>query len=210
MQVPVIILSVIETAINTWLKLDPDSVEKLSDLQGKIIRLHITGLEFNLYMLPSSTGIQVLGQYPDEEAGAQVDAIIHASPMSLMRMSTANSAGETMLESDIEIEGDMKLAEQFSDILKNVDIDWEEILSKLVGDIIANQAGQTTKAATGWIKDSFSSLQMNTGEYLSEESRLTPTETEIDVFIADVDTIRADIDRLEARIKALQPSDLNE
>ena len=36
-----------------------------------------------------------------------------------------------MLKSDVEIDGDMHVAETFSAILKDVDIDWEELLSKL-------------------------------------------------------------------------------
>lgn len=190
--------------MNAWLKLDADAVSRLSTLQGKIIHLHIKGLELNFYMLPSSTGIQVLGEYPDTESGGIVDATIHASPMSLIQLGSSKNSGKTLLEGDVEIDGDMRIAEQFSDILREVDIDWEEILSKLVGDIIANQAGQTARATTGWIKDSFASLQMNTGEYLSEESHLTPTKTEIEAFISNVDIIRSDIDRLEARINNLQ------
>ena len=65
MNIPLPILSVIETALNTWLKLDGESLPKCETLAGKIIRLHITGLDLNLFFLPSVSGIQVMGNYPD-------------------------------------------------------------------------------------------------------------------------------------------------
>jgi len=203
MQIPLPLLSAIETAFNAWLKLDGEALPRFTELDGKIIRFHITGLDLNLYFLPAPSGIQVLGNYPEDEGGL-VDATIHGSPMALMQLSRSDNAGETMLKSNVEIEGDMRVAEKFSAILRDVDIDWEELLSKLVGDIIAHQAGQVTREITGWFKDSGESIKQNTAEYLTEESKLIPAETEITQFMDQVDDLRMDVDRLEARIKLLQ------
>lgn len=204
MNIPLPFLSAIEAAINAWLKLDGEALPRFSELDGKIIRLHITGLDLNLYFLPAASGIQVIGNYPSEEDGGIVDATIHGSPMALIRLSTASNSGATLLESDVEIDGDMRVAEKFSAILREVDIDWEELLSKLVGDIVAHQAGQATRSVSGWLKESAQSMQMNTGEYISEESGLSLAEAEISDFIDQVDEIRMDVDRLEARVGLLK------
>ena len=203
MQIPLPLLSAIETAFNAWLKLDGEALPRFTELDGKIIRFHITGLDLNLYFLPAPSGIQVLGNYPEDEGGL-VDATIHGSPMALIQLSRSDNAGEAMLKSNVEIEGDMRVAEKFSAILRDVDIDWEELLSKLVGDIIAHQAGQVTREITGWLKDSSESIKQNTAEYLTEESNLIPAEAEITQFMDQVDDLRMDVDRLEARIKLLQ------
>lgn len=206
MIIPTPFLSTIETAINTWLKLDGESLQKFEVLDGKIICLHITGLDLNLYFLPAAAGIQVMGNYPDSEHGGVVDATIHGSPMALIRLGTAQNSGETLLKSDVEIDGNMRIAEKFSAILREVDIDWEELLSKLVGDIIAHQAGQVTRGASRWIKESADAMRMNTGEYLTEEAKLSPADAEISHYMDQVDSIRMGIDRLEARVTLLQES----
>lgn len=203
MQIPIALLGSIETVINAWLKLDNETLPRFSALDGKIIHLHITGLDLNMYFLPTPSGIQVMGNYPDEEQGGVVDATIHGSPMALMRLGTSSNAGETMLKSDVEIEGDMHVAEKFSEILREVDIDWEELLSKLVGDIIAHQAGQVVRNVSGWFKESADAMKMNTAEYLSEESKVTPAEAEVRNFMDQVDKMRMGVDRIEARIKHL-------
>ncbi len=200
MQIPVALLASIETAMNAWLKLDDETLPRFAKLEGKIICLHITGLDTKLYFLPSQQGIEVLGRYPDD---GEVDATITGSPLALMRLGTASNAGETLLKSDVEIKGDSRVAEHFSAILREVDIDWEEFLSRLVGDTVAHQAGEAARSSSEWIKESLDAMRMNTGEYLSEEARLTPTDSEINFFMDQVDQARMAVDRLEARIKLL-------
>ncbi len=203
MKIPTPFLSAVETAINAWLKLDDEALPRFAELDGKIIRLHITGLDFNLYFFPSASGIQVLGNYPSEEDGGVVDATIHGSPMALIRLGTSSNAGETLLKSDVEIDGDMRVAEKFSAILKEVDIDWEELLSKLVGDIIAHQAGQVARGASSWFKETAEAMKLNTGEYISEEAKLSPADAEIRDHLEQVDDVRMGVDRLAARINIL-------
>ncbi|MEE9445264.1 MAG: SCP2 sterol-binding domain-containing protein [Cocleimonas sp.] len=229
MIVPTPLLAGIETAINAWLKLDGEALPRLAELEGKIIRFHITGLEINLFFLPNASGIQVMGNYPLEvdsgdkaedeseeddennntENKAVVDATIHGSPMALIQLSTSKNAGTTLLESDVEIDGDMHVAEKFSAILREVDIDWEELFSKLVGDIFAYRTGETVRSVTGWLKDSAEAMKLNTGEYISEESGLSPANAEVAEFMDEVDEVRMSIDRLEARINNLPAQSKN-
>ena len=215
MIIPTPFLAAIETAINAWLKLDGEALPRFAELEGKIIRFHVTGLEVNLYFMPSASGIQVMGNYPlshdtntaetaePDENTAKVDATIHGSPMALIQLSTAKNAGATLLESDVEIDGDMRVAEKFSEILREVDIDWEELLSKLVGDIFAYRTGEAARNATNWLKDSAEAMQLNAGEYISEESGLSPADAEVKEFMDEVDEVRMGIDRLAARINLL-------
>ena len=218
MKIPLPVLSAIETALNAWLKFDGESLEKCKTLEGKIIRLHITGLDLNLFFLPAVSGIQVMANYPDSaltndqndtldtQFTTTVDATIHGSPIALMRLSSADNAGASMLESDVEIDGDMRVAEQFSAILKEVDIDWEELLSKLVGDVIAHQAGQVFRSGRDWFSETVEAMKLNASEYLSEESKVTPAVAELDYCMDQVDDLRMDVDRLEARVKNIQSS----
>lgn len=195
MQLPSIVLASIEAPINAWLALDGETFPKFSDMQGKVICLHISGLDLMLYFLPDHSHIAVMGHYEGEP-----DTTITGSPMALIRLGTSSNSGKTLLESDASIEGDTHLGAEFSRILGDVDIDWEELLSKLVGDVIAHQAGQITATGTGWVKESVEAMKLNTAEYLSEESRLTPAEAEINHYLDEVDELRTSLDRLEARV----------
>ena len=199
MQLPILVLSGIETAMNAWLKLDDEALPRFATIQDKVICLHITGLDIKLYFLPDEQSIHVMGNYEGEP-----DTIIQGSAMTLMRMSTAKNSGKVLLESDAQIIGDIALGTQFSKRLQAVDIDWEELLSTLVGDIVAHQAANTLNETKGWMKDSNQAMQLNLAEYLTEESHLLPADAEVAHYLDQVDETRMDADRLNARIQRLQ------
>ncbi|RTZ66863.1 MAG: Sterol-binding domain protein [Aquificaceae bacterium] len=195
MQLPVAILASIETSLNAWLALDGETLDKFADMQGKVICLHISGLELDLYFLPDKQNIAVMGNYAGEP-----DTTITGSPMALIRLGVAKNSGKTLLDSDASIAGDTHLGAEFSRILSEVDIDWEELLSKLVGDVVAHQAGQVTSTGFEWLQESLEAIKLNTSEYISEEVKLTPAEAEINHYLDQVDELRMGVDRLEARI----------
>ena len=199
MQLPTLLLSTLESALNTWLKLDSEAMPQFESMQDKVIRLHITGLELNLYFFPGTRNIQVLSQY-----GGEPDTTIHGSPMALIRLSSSSDAGKTMLETDAYIEGDTGLGTRFSHVLKSVEIDWEEFLSHAVGDIIAHQAGQITQQTKDWLKDNEHAMRLNIGEYMTEENQLLVADAEMSHYLDQVDELRADTDRMQVRIERLQ------
>ena len=103
----------------------------------------------------------------------------------------------------MEISGDVELGQRFKRILDGMEIDWEEHLSTLVGDVLAHQMGNLARTAAGWLKESAATLGADAAEYLQEETRLLPQDFEVDEFLAGVDTLVGDADRLEQRILRL-------
>lgn len=199
MELPVALLAVIERSLNAYLRLDGDVFGKNKSLQDKIIQLHIKGLDINLYSVVGAEDIQVLGEYV-----ATPDATIAGSLAGLIRLSQSEDSASAMLESDVEISGDMRVAEGFSRLLSEASIDWEELLSKVVGDIPAYQMGNTVRKGNEWVAETNDAMKNNLAEYLSEESRMVPAKAEVNVFMEAVDDLRMDVDRLDARIKLIK------
>lgn len=193
----------LETAFNAWLALDAqthgNARSRLQALQGKLICLHISNPDVQLYFLPTADQVRVTTRY-----AAAPDVTIHGSALGLMLLSASNDAGKAMLEHGIKIDGDMGLGNHFSQILREIDVDWEELLSRAVGDVVAHHLGQVVRNAQGWLGDSSHAMRLNTQEYLQEEARLVPADAEIRQYLDAVDTLRADTDRLEARLKRLE------
>lgn len=193
----------LETAFNAWLALDAqthgNARSRLQALQGKLICLHISNPDVQLYFLPTADQVRVTTRY-----AAAPDVTIHGSALGLMRLSASNDAGKAMLEHGIKIDGDMGLGNHFSQILREIDVDWEELLSRAVGDVVAHHLGQVVRNAQGWLSDSSHAMGLNTQEYLQEEARVVPADAEIRQYLDAVDTLRADTDRLEARLKRLE------
>ena len=193
----------LETAFNAWLKLDKAShgnaLERLQAMQGKLICLHISNPDLKVYFLPTADAVRVTTEYD-----AVPDVTIQGSALALMRLSASEDTGKAMLEQGIKIDGDMGLGNRFRQILREIDVDWEELLSHAVGDVLAHQMGQLARDTKGWLDSSAHAMRLNTREYLQEEARLLPADAEIRRYLDEVDTLRMDADRLAARLKRLE------
>ncbi len=188
----------VETAINRYLALDPEMLDKMEEFSGKVIKLEIIGLNKTLYMLPDSRGIRVRTEYEGE-----ADTTLRGTPISLFKMGLAANAAKLLLKGEVEISGDTRLGHQFKNMFSQMDIDWSEPLANLVGDTVAYQLQQSGNKLGVWGKDTVDSVSRSVSEYLQEESRDLVTETELNNFNDEVDQLRNDVDRLQAKINAL-------
>lgn len=187
----------IEIAFNRYLAMDPDAARRLDGMAGRCVAIELTGLELTLYLLFTNGSVRVLDQL-DSEA----DTVLRGSPLDLIRLSREGVAGAGA----VEIRGDVDLARRFETMLGEVDIDWEEQLSKVTGDVVAHHVGRAVRGFLGWGESAGRSLERNVSEYLREESRLNPRRDEMDEFVRGVDEARNDVERLEARIDRLERS----
>lgn len=193
----------LEAAFNAWLQLEASThgqaLNRLQALQGKLIRLHITNPDMQFDILPTTERIRVSTDY-----AAEPDVTITGSALGFMRLATAEDSGKAMLAQGVTIAGDTGLGMQFSQILREVNIDWEELASRAVGDVMAHQLGQIARQSKGWLDETAHAMRLNTQEYLQEEARLVPAEAELKAYLDAVDDLRMDVDRLEARLKQLE------
>ncbi|NOZ37211.1 MAG: sterol-binding protein [Gammaproteobacteria bacterium] len=206
------LIGAMETAINAYLALDPLVQKKLAALQGRVIAIELESAPANplltLYMLPGENGIELLTQYAGE-----ADTTLSGTPVALAKMSLAKKfeavnldcpdASEVLFSGDVVIRGDVELGQRFRHILDEMDIDWEEHLSHLSGDIIAHKAGKLVREVGQWWQQALSTLADDASEFMQQESELLPEATEVSQFMNEVDVLRSDLDRLEARIRQL-------
>jgi ubiquinone biosynthesis protein UbiJ len=190
-------LATLEQAINTTLALDPKTLQRLARLQGKIIAIELRGTGIHLVLQPEAEGLRLMNHYDGE-----IDTTLRGAPFALLRMSTG-PAGEGMFSGEVEIDGDVELGQQIQRVFEKLDIDWEEHLSRLTGDIIAHQVGNTVRDLFQWGARTAEHLGQDTTDYLQEETETLPVPWEVEGFIEAVDTLRSDVDRIEARVKRL-------
>lgn len=191
-------LAGLEQALNAALALDPKTLERLARLQGRVIAIELKGTAVRLVLEPGAEGLRLMGHFDGE-----VDTTLRGAPFALLRMSTGRT-GEGMFSGEVEIDGDVELGQQIQRVLEKLDIDWEEHLARLSGDIIAHQIGNTVRGLFRWGERAAAHLGEDTADYLQEETETLPVPWEVEEFIEDVDTLRSGADRIEARVKRLQ------
>lgn len=187
-----------EASINLVLKQDAATLIKFAELQEKTIAFELTDLNLTLYIFPHAEGVQV--QYLYE---GQVDTTLQGSTLAFINMSLGD-ATDSFFSGDVRIKGDLELGQKFNRIIKNLDLDWEELLSNYTGDLVAFKAGSLIRSFSAWGQGALQTLELDAREYLQDEGNLTPYPAELNEFTADISQLRNDTARLEARISRLQ------
>ncbi len=199
MTVSAAAFAMLEQLLNQAIRLDPETPARLKPMHGRIIELQLVGLGISLFLIPEPHGIQLLSAFEGEP-----DCTLRGTPLDLARMRGTDESADQLFGGAVEISGDTHLAQQFGDFFAGLDIDWEEQLSRLTGDVIAHEMGNATRSLLDWGNAQRQIFKQNLREYLQEELRLTPSRPELEPFLQDVDRLRDDVERLEARIARLQ------
>lgn len=191
-------LHTLETLINAYLRLDEASIARLSLMRGKIIQLIIKDWDFSFFIVPTVDGIEL-----HEKMNGPASTIIMGNLNALLRTALAKGSNAALFENNIEIEGDLDTGEAIRTILSDIDIDWEEHISKIIGDIAAHKLGITVHQLKTKLTTGSETLKKNLKEFLHIELRVLPTRDEMNDFSQDVSQLRHAVERLEARLQRL-------
>ena len=193
-----LITIILEKLGNRVIHLDPDTLARLSELHGKVIRLEFIELPKALHILPSAAGVRVTGVHD-----APADITLRGRIPAFLRLARGDDSGP-LFSGKVEMQGDVELGQRLQRLLREFHVDWEEWLSGFIGDVLAHQVGRAARGARAWQSQTAHTLSLDVSEYLQEESRLLPTRPEVEAFLSAVDALRARADRLEQRVARLR------
>ena len=191
-------LPVIEEAINSYIGVDVDLYQKLGILEGRVIAIEIIPLTDTFYFFFKNNRVEV----KINRNNIHTDIFIKGSPILLSKAIFSSASTRSM--NGIEIRGDAEVARTFSELLSNIDIDWEEYFSQYIGDVAAYNIGLMFTELNNWIKYAKNSFIDNLSDYINEETDLLPSKGDIENFISQVDQLRDSIDRLDARLNSFK------
>jgi len=192
------VIESLQQLINKALAMDEETLNALEQLSGKIIMIEILNTDLQFYLMPTTGGIKVsIGI--EEEPHVRV----RSHPGSFVAMLLARK-GNTSMPGDMEIIGDIHLIQEFQNIMFEFDPDWEEPVSRLLGDTLTHKLGRFINKLTHFSVETSHNLMMDISEYLRFEKKIIPDATEIDDFNKEVDDIRSATDRLEKRLEKLE------
>lgn len=131
------------------------------------------------------------------------DAVIEGTPLALAALAGPQPE-DHIRQGSIRISGDAEAAQSFQKLFEAARPDFEEELSRLVGDAAAHHLANAARSMFGFGRRAADTFARNLGEYLTEESRDLPAGPELSAWVEQVDRLREDADRLEARLERLE------
>ncbi len=189
------LFDLLNRTLKTVLSLDPETAEKLGELEGKMLCLQFSSPDRTLYLCPGPDGLEIR-RFSSEEA----DVTLRGSILSFARLGASGLDSTVVTDSQITMEGDVETGQRFQKILSAMDLDWEELVARYLGDTPARKAGNLVREMGRWASESADLSRQNAAEYLQEEKEMLVTPLAAERFRNSVNELRADVDRLEQRV----------
>ena len=198
MPMDAMVTAVIETSLNQLLALDKQSPERLRKLTGKVLKLELRELK-PLWFVFSERRLDVLARFEGE-----ADAVLSLSLTALGLLNEPSARTRSLREEKLDLSGDPQLVQAFSALLGELDIDWEEELSRYTGDVVAHTLCSGARQARRFVGRELCRSQRQVAEYLTEEARLAPGPLEVASFNDDVEELAQQMKAIELRLARLE------
>ena len=109
------------------LQLDPSSLEKLAELSGRVVKVELKQSSVYFYLLPDQEGIRI-----EREVDREPDLLLRGSFSALI--SFFHKGRFDPEGGSLYFQGDPELGNDLGAFFEHLDLDWEEGLSRLIGD----------------------------------------------------------------------------
>lgn len=201
----------LEGVINKAMAHNIDGTQVLDKLAQQTLNVSINELGCTLSFSVNDHKVLVAvtqdhGQINSQHRGQDVHSGGYCSiETSLQTLRQLNKQPLTQLikQQQLDISGDINVAQQFVAVAKNLDIDWQSELANHIGDVATyklSRAGQDLASKLSFAK---SQMQQDIGEWLVHEQGLLLTRCQVQAFNQEVKLLANQSDSLLARFERL-------
>jgi len=188
--------SSLELLINKALSLNISNVE-LKKLEQKTLTIILSELNFPISLSVDNGSILVSG------LTERADCTINTSIKTLQKLKAEQQLTELIKQDKLDLSGDIKIAQQFSSLAENLDIDWQSELATHIGDVPTHKLVQLSKTVADKFKFAGKQINADASEYIVHEKRLVVTRGQIEHFSQQVNKVSNQVDEIAIRIANL-------
>jgi len=206
----------VEALLNRGLGASLQAAALARRLDGTALRLDVEGIiAIRLSVSGGRLALASDGRSSESGAAEPVAATISGSIPALLQLAGAGRRGapgraaprapwSATPPAAAQIRGDAEIANSYRQLLVFARPDWEEELSRVIGDLSARRVSRVARQAFAWVRAARGTAGENLAEYLQEESRDLVNKPELEEFLQGVDALRDTADRIAARIARLE------
>jgi ubiquinone biosynthesis protein UbiJ len=178
-------------ALNHLLEGQPWAKARLAPFAGSTVELRNPPCPSLRFLILADGAVQA--------ADADPTLIIALKPEALVAL----ARGPEHFLRSIEVAGDPALAAAVMALARDLRWDFEEDLSKIVGDVAAHRIAEAGRAFAAWQLDAARRFAHAAADYAVDETRALVGLAEMEIFADAVARLRDAVERLEKRIERL-------
>ena len=187
----------VENLLNRNLGASPRARELCVQLRERRLAITLSGTPLRFAVESTGDSLRI-----GRHQGGEFPAEVEGTPLNLVAL--AGPEPEAVLQRGaVTMRGDVELAQRYRELALLLRPDFEEELSRLVGDAPAHQLMRFASGALAFGRRAATTTVQNVAEYVAHERGDLVPQAEAEVFLEGVDRLREDVDRFEARLDLL-------
>ena len=191
-----------EQILNKLILADSHLQKKLQPFAETSLQINTTAPTLAIRLSFEETSIR-LNAIDSEKFSLPVKATVSGKAQNLLRLLIDNPSEQALVSDEFSLTGDVQWVQDLFTALNTMDLDWQDVLSPIVGDIATHELDQAVSSTSEWAKDSRKRLHHSMDDYLKEEVKLFPHRDQLDNFADDLDALRLTVDRVQAKIERI-------
>ncbi len=198
---PQVATATLEFIINKALALNNNKSVSFAAVAQKMLTLELAELPFTLcFTVNTSASKTVVIVRSCSELS---DCTINTSLSTLNKLKANQSLTQLIKQDELDVTGDIKIAQQFANIAQSLEIDWQSELAKQLGDVPTHKLLQFGNKITKSLVGRGKQLEADISEYIVHEKRLVVTRSQINAFNQNTKDVASKVDTLSVRIDKL-------
>jgi ubiquinone biosynthesis protein UbiJ len=196
----------IEFVVNKALSFNINDQDQLSSLEGKSLALNLAEFDFDLcfhvdsHVSSDTTENKILVTTLSESS----DCLIRTNIATLKALKNEQQITKLIKEDKLDIEGDIKIAQQFALIAETFDIDWQSELAHHIGDIPTHKLSRLANNISSKVNFAKEQIQSDFSEWLLHEKHIAVPYSQVNRFNQTVTVVATEVEALSLRIEKLQ------
>lgn len=193
-------VSTVQKVINRLLLLDPNSQKRLQPLAYKQVKVSLQELPCAIVFCFS----QQLDLLLDNDNRQQADCTISLSCSSLSKLTDSGQVSQLIQQKKLLLQGDIQLAQHFSQLFVQLEIDWQALLSQYLGDVLAYQLHYAAKRLRQQVQQGVKQAVTTLVDVAREERPIAAHPVAVAHFSQQVEELAADTEALSLRLAQLE------
>ena len=192
----------VEELLNRILAKDSYLRSRLKIFSGKSLQISVYPPGITVTVLFERDRIRLLSS-PAELLDIEITASISGNVSELIPLLIEKPDRRPLSNPAITVTGDVNFIQDIYASLHNLDIDWEDYLAPMLGNLITNELSQFGEDLQEWSQQVSSNMRRNVDEYLKEEERIFPKKEQLRDFSEELERLKLKIDRVKAKFNVL-------
>ncbi|WP_016956997.1 ubiquinone biosynthesis accessory factor UbiJ [Catenovulum agarivorans] len=199
-----LISGLVEHSINYWLRQTGVQQNVPKPLLGKQFVIKITDLKLELQMHVQQGADDYQGLVSVwSPANDQADCTISCTLSGLYQLQQPAQITKLIKQGELDIEGDVQLAQTYADWLKSSLVHWQDVLASVTSGPVAHKISEAGQQTFELAQKQLANQQRALVNIVWDEKKLAPHPIEVADFTEQVKQLRQDTDRFEARLQQL-------